>query len=519
MAERDLVIGVDASTTAVKAVVWDARGNCQAASRVTLPVEKPRPTWHEQPASAWWEATALALRQAAAEVDSRRLAALCIAPQRETFVLTDEQGNPLHPALLWMDERSSELLPEIDRVYGKDRIHRETGKPLSANLTLGKLFWLNRYLPELNGSRTRVCDVHAFLANRLCGRFVTSWGCADPTGLFDMRRNDWNEALIQAAGFDAAQFPAALPPGEIVGWLHVNSASECGLPQALPLVAGLGDGQAAGLGVGAVQPGEVYLNLGTAVVSGTFSQRYLVDPAFRTMYGGIPGSYSLETVLPGGAYTISWFVEQFSGIDPSSLAPGLSAEEILESEASRIAPGAEGLTLVPYWNSAMNPYWNASASGIMVGWRGIHGRGHFYRAILEGIAYELRLHLQGVEKALNQRLEKFIAVGGGSRSPLWRQIIADITQRPVYTAEASEASALGAGILAASAAGLHPSIAAAARAMTRRAPGCDRPDPGRSQRYQQLYQDVYRGLYPALQPYLDRLANLAARGSSTREYN
>ncbi|MBE0696569.1 MAG: FGGY-family carbohydrate kinase, partial [Anaerolineaceae bacterium] len=250
MIERDLVIGLDCSTTAVKAVVYNAQGTIQSISRVGLPVHKPRPSWHEQPAQAWWQSTVQALREAASRVDPRRVAAICIAPQRETFVLTDDQGNPLHEALLWMDERCRDLLPKIDRVYGKSRIHAETGKPLSANLTLGKLLWLNIYMPELNQASTRVNDVHAFLARRLTGRFVTSSGCADPSGLFDMQNNCWNKALIEATGFNERQFPEVVEPGAVIGELLAQAAQECGLPAHIPLVGGLGDGQSAGLGVG-----------------------------------------------------------------------------------------------------------------------------------------------------------------------------------------------------------------------------------------------------------------------------
>jgi xylulokinase len=509
MPTRDLVIGLDSSTTACKAVVWDLRGNALATGRASLPMLKPHPSWHEQPAESWWSAALQALRAITVQVDPDRLAAICVATQRETFVLADDIGQPLHNALLWMDERCRELLPEIDHLYGKERIHQETGKPLSANLSLGKLYWLGKMQPELFKSTPRVLDVHAYLSHRLTGRFATSWGCADPMGLFDMRRNCWNTNLIEAIGLRVEQFPEAFPVGTLIGKILPDAARLSGLPAGLPLVAGIGDGQAAGLGVGAARPGEAYLNLGTAVVSGAYSDHYLVNPAFRTMYGGIPGSYSLETVLLGGTYTITWFIENFSGLATSGQDPSTSPEAVLEAAAANIPPGSLGLILVPYWNSAMNPYWDASASGIVVGWRGIHQPAHLYRAILEGIAFEQRLHMEGVEDALQQPVSRYIAVGGGARSRLWRQIIADVTSRLVYHADVSEATALGAGILAAAGSGLSPSVFDAAQAMTRIAAQAEEPDPDRHSYYSLLYKDVYRPLFPALQTYLDRLAKLA----------
>lgn len=511
---RDLVIGLDSSTTACKAVVWDMHGNALAAGRAPLPMFRPRPAWHEQPANAWWETAVLALREATAQVDTSRLAALSIAPQRETFVVAGQDGEPLTEAFLWMDERCRDLLPEIDRLYGKDRIHAESGKPLSANLSLGKLFWLRQHRPDLFAKIGQVLDVHAFLASRLTGRSATAWGCADPTGLFDMRLNAWNPPLIAALGLRLDQFPEALPGGSMIGGLTPSAARQCGLPEGLPLIAGLGDGQAAGLGVNAVHPGDAYLNLGTAVVSGTFSRAYWADLAFRTMYAGLPGAYALETVLLGGTYTLNWFVDQFER--PAAVewdAAGFDYNR-LEADAARIPPGAQGLVLVPYWNSAMNPYWDASASGMIVGWRGIHGKAHLYRAILEGIALEQRLHTSGVEAALGSSVERYIAVGGGSRSPLWLQIIADVAGKPVYQADTPEASALGVGILAAAGAGLYPGIEQAAQAMTRIHPRPTQPDPQRCDFYTRLYETVYRRLYPALQSTLASLADLVAEGQA-----
>jgi sugar (pentulose or hexulose) kinase len=505
---QDLVIGIDSSTTACKALVVDSSGNVVASGKALLPLLMPRSSWHEQPASSWWEAACAALREAVAQINPCRLAALCICAQRETFVVTDEEGKPLANALLWMDERCRGLLPEIDRRYSRERIHLETGKPLSANLTLGKLFWLLRERPDLFFRPIRILDVHAFLAHRLTGRFATSWGCADPMGLFDMRTNTWNIPLIHAIGLRVEPFPELLPVGAYIGGILPAAAHEAGLPEGLSLFAGLGDGQAAGLGVCAILPGQAYLNLGTSVVSGTLSRRYLVNTAFRTMTGGIPGSFVLETVQLAGTYTTSWFIDNFVAGNRADAAVGRSRDAELEQAAALIPPGAAGLVLVPYWNGAMNPYWDAGASGIMAGLRGIHRPAHIYRAILEGIGFEQRLHAEGVEKALGQPLDRFIAVGGGAQSPLWCQIIADITGRRVFRPDTTEATALGAAILAAAAVGLCPHIATAAQTMTRINQQPFQPDPKRQVFYERIYQDVYRNLFPALRGCLDKLDDL-----------
>lgn len=506
-----LVLGIDASTTACKAVLWDLKGRAVAEGRASLPMSKPRPLWHEQPATAWWSSLVSAVRSALSHADAAdaaaRIAALTIAPQRETFVPVDAEGEPLRPALLWMDERCHAMLPEIERAYGGERIHRETGKPLSGNLSLGKIAWLRAHEPEVFARTARFLDVAGYLHHKLIGQYATGWGCVDPMGLFDMRNEAWNEDLLATLGVTVDQMPQAYPPGSVIGELSVEAAGACGLYAGTPVVVGVGDGQAGGAGVGITRPGQAYLNLGTAVLTGTHSDDYVIDPAFRTMFGAVPGTYSLETVLLGGTYTVTWFAETFAGAE-GTVEPPDEAAARYDDAIAEIPPGAEGLMVVPYWNSAMNPYWDAEASGIVVGWRGVHTRAHLYRAILEGIAFEVRLHLAGVEAALGRSVRSLVAMGGGTRSRHWPRIIADVTGKPVFLAETPEAAALGAGIQAAAGVGLFAGVPEAADAMTHVRDAPVEPDEARHADYSRLYEEVYRHLFPALQPYVDRLTML-----------
>jgi sugar (pentulose or hexulose) kinase len=501
--QKDLVLGLDSSTTACKAVVWDRAGQPVAIGRAAHTIDMPHPGWHEQPADAWWEAACSALKLAVVQIEPSRLAAMCITHQRETFVVLDKFDQPLRPAILWMDERCRSLLPTIEGDLGRERIQAIIGKPLSGNLTLGKIAWIKDNEPEVFRHAAKYLDVAAYLNYRLTGTLSTSWGCADPTGLFDMRINEWSNDILSYLNLTTDQLPEAFPPGSVIGSVTAGAAAECGLPAGLPVVTGLGDGQSAGLGANITHPSRAYISLGTSVLSGTYSDHFLVDQAFRTLYGGIPGSYLLETALLGGAYTINWFLDTFC--DASADKRSVSHYEAL---VHKLPPGAGGLMLVPYWNSAMNPYWDASASGIVAGWRGYHRPEHLYLAILEGIGYELRLAISGVESALPAPIEYLIATGGGAQSSLWLQIIADITGKPVYLSHTVETAALGAGILAASAVGLYPDIGTAAERMTAIQPHPTLPDLASHASYSHLYEEVYRHLYPALRPYLARLTEL-----------
>jgi sugar (pentulose or hexulose) kinase len=502
-----LVIGIDASTTACKAIAWDRDGRAVAEGRASYPLLQPEPNWYEQDAEEWWNGTCTALQEMLDQVNdaSTNVDALCITHQRESFVPVDMQGRPIRNAILWLDERSRAQLAFLEQAIGGERFHRITGKPLTTNPSLPKIVWLMQHEPEAVARTCKFLDTHAFLVHQLTGNFRTSLACADPTGLIDMQAHTWAADVIHELGLRLDQFPGLVPPGTIIGHVNDAAATATGLPVGLPVVAGAGDGQCAGLGAAATGGGRASLNLGTAVVSGIVSTDYLTGRAFRTLYAPVApkssAAYFLEAVIQGGAFTVGWFVDKF-GSDLED-----SPEEILEAAAAQVPPGSLGLILVPYRNHAMTPYWDSAASGITIGWTGAHGREHFYRAILEGIAFEQRLVGDGMMVATGWPFDEYVALGGGSRSDLWCQIMADVTGVPVVRSSTTEATCLGAGILAATTAGWYSDVYSAADDMT----GTTErfvPNPETQAVYERLYREVYQPLFPTLQPLLHRLAEL-----------
>ena len=219
-----LVIGLDCSTSACKAVVWDCHGNAIARGYSPLSLIIPQPTWHEQTAESWWTATVQAIRQAVSQIDGRQLKALCIAHQRETFVPVDEQGQPLTNGIVWMDERARELLPGLEQAFGQENFHRLTGKRLSVNLTIAKIAWLKEYQPDVFAKTGKYLDVHSFLVHRLTGLYRTGWGCADPTGMFDIQNNGWAGTILRQVGVRLDQLPEVYPPGTVVGTVMSSAA-------------------------------------------------------------------------------------------------------------------------------------------------------------------------------------------------------------------------------------------------------------------------------------------------------
>lgn len=502
MSSADLVIGVDCSTTASKAVVWDMAGRAVATGRRTYGLNHVRSGWVEQHAPDWWTATSGAIAEAVALVGASRIAAIAITHQRETFVCLDEAGEPIRPAITWMDVRAT---AEVE-AFGTPDVHRITGKPPNPTPAWYKLLWLKRHEPETIARTAHVVDVAGYLVQKLTGEWATSWSCADPLGLVDLQCFDYDDGLLAAAGLSRAQVSHLLPPGAVAGQLKADVGALLGLPAGVPVVIGAGDGQSAGLGCNVTRPGRAYLNLGTGTVSGVYAAGYSFDTAYRTMGGPVPGTYILETFIGGGTQNIVWFVENFSGLDRNA-SSGKSPEQILEEAAKDIPLGAGGLLCLPYWTGAMTPYWDGHARGAFVGVSGLHGKAHMYRAILEGIALEQRLLTRGVESATGMAIDEILMLGGGSRSPLWCQIIADALGRPVKLVREQESTALGAGIHAAAAVGLYTDIRTAADAMTGIESSFE-PDAAAHARYSSIFK-AYLSIYPGLKSTFQLIAENA----------
>ena len=281
--------------------------------------------------------------------------------------------------------------------------------------------------------------------------------------------------------------------------LDPEVAAQLGLPSSIPLAAGTGDGQAAGLGADAASDGTAYLNLGTSMVTGIASSAYLTNPAFRTLAGAAHGTYVLETLLNSAGYLTSWFREQFG--------TALTDAE-LDTFAARIPPGCDGMLALPYWNAVQSPHWDPHARGATIGWYGGHGPAHLYRSILEGVAYELRLHLEGLEASTRQRITSLRAVGGGTRSALWLQIVADVTQREVLLGQEDEVSAKGAAVLAHAyvACGGNTGINTASHVMASEL-RVVRPDRQMATAYETAYA-IHRNLYQQLRGVFSALSAL-----------
>jgi xylulokinase len=466
--------------------------------------------YYEHSPRRWWETSRDTIAEVLSHISSRdrsRVRAIGITHQRESFAPFRADGTPLRNGILWLDGRATEQI----RKYGSSRIHELSGKPAGVTPAIYKMAWVKENEPGVLESADKVADVLAYITFNLTGRWASSTASADSLGLFDIRSFEFADELMEIAGVRRDQMVDLVPPGDVIEELKPDLVSEWGLTGPVSVISGLGDGQAAGIGAAAVTPDVAYLNLGTAVNAGVNSPTYAHDPVFRTLASGIPGEYVFEVLQSSGSYLAGWFREAFG--DPKLLG---EPDPALDKAATEIPPGCEGLVTLPYWNAVQSPYWDSVARGAVVGWRGTHSRAHMYRSILESIGFEMRLNLESIEAGTGVKLTSLRAMGGGTRSLLWRQIMADATGLPIAMCAEDEISALGAAVLAMAATGAHgsPDIAKSAKAMAHFG---DRiyPDAERYEQYREIAA-VQRQLYPQLRDVFEALHTLASKESGPK---
>jgi len=505
-----LVIAVDTSTTATKAIVIDSSGGVLATGRSEIPLHTPAAGFYEHDPRDWWRTTNEAVTAALAALsrtDRSRIAAMCVTPQRQSFGLFRSDGEPIRRGPLWLDSRAADQVAR----YGSEAVHVLSGMPPDVTPSLYKLAWLKENEPGVLRTADKVVGVHGYVTFCLTGEWLDSTATADSLGLFDMARLDFADALLEIAGVTRSQMPTLVEAGTVMADIRVDIAESWGLPGPIPLVAGCGDGQAAGLGAGAVGPDEAYLNMGTAIVMGVHSPTYRYGTVYRTDVAGLPGHYVLEAVQNSGAYLAGWFRENLG-----NPVLGGQPDPELDAQAAAAGIGAGGLIVLPYWNAVQSPYWDPVARGAIVGFTGGHSRGHVYRAILEGLSIEAARNLHGMESDAGTPISQVKIMGGGQRSALWRQIMADAIGIPLVACEAEEISALGAAIMAMSVTGAHgdvADIARSARAMARTGAVYE-ADRAAHERYQelgaiqgQLYGRL-NGVFPELHAYAAKYAEV-----------
>jgi sugar (pentulose or hexulose) kinase len=430
-----------------------------------------------------------------------------ITTQRGTTIALDKAGQPLRPAMVWMDQRRATEIPKLAwwweaalRVIGMRATVRFFQQEAEAN-------WIAQYQPELWAKTDKFLLLSGYLNYRFTGRFVDS--VASQVGYipFDYKKGRWaakHDWKWQALRIKAFMLPALVPAGTVIGAVNAEVALATGIAQGTPVMAGAADKACEVIGAGCLTPEIACLSYGTTATINTTTRRYLEATPFVPPYpAAVPGHYNTELQITRGFWMVNWFKEQF-GLHEQQIAQqrGVAPETLFDALVNAVPPGSQGLMLQPFWNPGIKVP-GPEAKGAVIGFGDVHQRAHLYRAILEGLAYALREAKERIERRGGTTITRVRVSGGGSQSDAAMQITANVFNLPCERPHLYETSGLGAAILGAVSLKLHPDFATAIRQMTRIGQ-VFMPEPVHAHTYDQLYRRVYCRMYKRLQPlYLD----------------
>jgi sugar (pentulose or hexulose) kinase len=503
---KDIVLAIDNGTQSVRAILFDLKGEIVAKEQIFIePYFSDAPGWAEQHATVYWKALCDACNGLLSrdEINKERIAAVSLTSQRATVVNVDKNGNPLRPAIVWLDQRRAENFPPVSGLWGglfKTVALSNTVSYLQAEAEAN---WLMLNEPEIWGKTHKFLFLSGYLTNKLVDNFVDSVGCQVGYVPFDYKKQKWAGRLSwkwKAIPMNRSMLPKLVIPGKSLGKITKEAAAETGIPQGLPLIASAADKACEVLGAGCIEPHIGCLSYGTAATINTIREKYKEIVTLLPAYpAAVPHAYNLELQIYRGFWMVNWFKKEF-GHPENNLAnqKGVEPEELFDDLVKKVPPGSEGLVLQPYWSPGLR-HPGPEARGAVIGFGDVHTRAHLYRAILEGLAYALREGAEKIAKRTGQPITELRVAGGGSQSDAALQLTADIFGLKTVRPHVYEASGLGAAINAVVGANLYPDYKTAIDNMTREGKSF-LPFPQVQKVYDGLYKEVYQKMYSKLKP-------------------
>ena len=502
-------IGIDIGTTGSKVLLIDEEGRVIDKETVEYALYMPKPGWSEQNPEDWWAATKRAIKTiiARTRVTPDSIEGIGLTGQMHGLVMLDENWKVIRPAILWNDQRTAAEAELLNQKFG-EKVIEITGSIVHTGFTAPKILWIKRNEPQNFEKMRKFMLPKDYVGFKLTGNITTDVNDASGTSLFDVRRRKWSDELISELNLPGEIFPEVLESPNVRGELGREPAEELGLRPGTPVVAGAGDQGAAGVGAGAVSEGIVSVNIGTSGVVFTGSNEYRFDSKGRlhAFCHASPSKWHLMGVMLSAGGSLRWFRDALGHLEKAAASLiGDDPYNLLVKEAESIPLGSEGLIFLPYLSGERTPHADPYARGVFFGLSLKHGKGHMVRAILEGVAFGLMNSLE-LMMELGIKPKELRILGGGSRSPLWRKILADVFGLRVYLLEVDEGSSYGAAILAAVGAGIYESVEKAVENIIRVIDPLD-PDRHSHETYRAYYK-LFNRLYQVLKQEFRELANL-----------
>jgi xylulokinase len=512
------LLGIDVSTTATKALVIDEKGTVVAIASDEYTFETPRPLWAEQNPADWWRACVNVVRAVLQKVNARDIAGIGLTGQMHGLVLMDADGTVLRPCIMWNDQRTAAQCAEItERVGGTTQLLQLIGNPVLPGFTAPKILWVRENEPQVYARAAHVLLPKDYLRYKLTGAYATEVSDASGTALLDVAKRNWSGELLKAIDVPRAWLPEVYESPVVSAKISAEAAHVTGLSEGTPVVGGGGDQAAQAVGTGIVQEGIVSATLGTSGVVFASSDTYRLEPngLLHAFCHAVPGKWHLMGVMLSAAGSFRWFRDALGQQELERAKAELrEVYDILCDEAANAAAGCEGLIFLPYLTGERTPYPDPEARGVYFGITLRHGKPEMVRAVLEGVAYGLRDSLE-LMRALGLNISQVRASGGGARSALWRQILADIFNSEIalvnWNPEAgfhTEGATYGAALLAGVGAGMYSSVE---HACAQTIHITDSVTQGKDVRVYEDYYQVYRSLYPALKDKFKQDAKVTAK--------
>lgn len=499
------LLAIDNGTQSVRALLFDPRGNLLAKQRVPLTYPDAPQGIAEQDPEVFWQAVCQACLGLFAQegVDKASIAAVAVTTQRSTLINLDKNGKPLRPAIVWFDQRRTHGLKPVSGFWGAAFAASGMTETVAYLQSEAEANWIRTHQPEIWKATHKYLLLSGFLTYHLTGKYIDSTGCQVAYIPFDYKTKQWANRFDwkwQAVPMDKALLPDLVPPGGRLGEITAEAAAATGIPQGLPLIAAAADKACEVLGSGAFDSHVACLSYGTTATINTIHRRYIeAIPLIPPYPAAVPDGYALEIQVYRGFWMVTWFKQQF-GQTEQALATqlGVETEDLFDDLVYSVPAGSNGLVLQPYWSPGLREP-GPEARGAVIGFHDGHTRAHFYRAILEGLAYALREGAERTSKRSGVKVLSLRVAGGGSQSSAALQLTADVFGLPASRPHVYEASGLGAAIDAAVGVGLHPDFETAVKEMTRIRDTFE-PNEHTHQVYEHLYREVYLQMYRQLHP-------------------
>ena len=507
------LLGIDLGTTGVKAALFAADdGRVVSSAFVEYPLYHPQPGWAEQHPADWWQATLTAIRVCLAEgavggVQPPDVAGVGLSGQMHGVVLLDEQGQVLRPCIIWADQRSEAEARWMTERVGAARLIELVSNPALTGFSAPKLLWIRDNEPELFARARTMLLPKDYIRYRLTGTMAMEISDAAGTCLLNVKEGEWSREVLAAIEVDPSLLPPVVPSDAVSGTITEAVAAQTGLPAGTPVAGGGADNACGAVGNGVVQAGLALVSIGTSGVVLAHSDVPQVDmsgpvPRVHTFNHAMPRAWYLMGVTQGAGLSLRWLRDNI-GLPERALErwTGLDAYELLAKEAESVPPGSDGLLFLPYLQGERTPHLDPYARGGWIGLTASHDRRYLVRSVLEGVAFSLKDCFTIIQEQ-GLHIEQVRATGGGAKSLVWRQIIADILGVELVITNAQEGPAFGAALLAGVASGVYASVQEACTMTVRIA---ERTEPRKETVgvYDEAYE-TYRALYPALKPIISK---------------